>query len=397
MIQRRARRALLAVTLLSLLFFPRPAAAAATATAEPEQFVTEQFEKLNLGELESFIKRVDQDLHNQLSGFSLEKILDSIRRGKLDLNLASVFKSLLDFLFREVLTHSVLLGKLLVLGTILALLEHLQGAFEKNTVAQLAHGIGVLGLLTVALSSFTLALNTGREAIGNMVGFMQSIIPVLLTLMTALGSLTSVALLHPVIFISLNLLGTLIRNIVFPLIFCAAILDIVSHVSERFQVSRLAELFRDGSVALITLFLTLFIGILGIQGVAGAVTDGIGLRTAKFLTGAFVPVVGGVLSDAVEAVMGCSLFLKNAVGVLGTLTLFFMCALPVVKILSAAVIYRLAAALMQPLGAQRLGESLNLLGNYLFIVFAAVAAVGLMFFIALAIVVGLGNFTVMLR
>ncbi|MGB9792079.1 MAG: stage III sporulation protein AE [Thermacetogeniaceae bacterium] len=374
-----------------------PGAACAEGALETSQIINEQFERLNIGELESFIKKIDQDLNSQLSGFSLQGLLERIRSGRLDFNLTNVIKTLLDFLFRQLLTHLSLLGELLVLGTALALLEQLQSAFEQNTVARLAHGIGVLCLLTVALSSFTLALNTGREAIGNMVGLMHSILPVLLTLMAGMGNLTTVALIHPVVFVSLNIFGALTRNIVFPLIFCAAILGIINHISERFQVSRLADLLRDGSVILTTLFLTLFVGILGVQGVAGAVSDGIGLRTAKFLTGAFVPVVGGVLSDAVEAIMGCSLFLKNAVGILGTLIIFFMCALPGIKILSVAAIYRLAAALMEPLGAHRLGGSLTLLGNYLFVVFAGVAAVGLMFFIALTIVVGVGNFSVLLR
>ncbi len=104
-----------------------------------------------------------------------------------------------------------------------------------------------------------------------------------------------------------------------------------------------------------------------------------------------------MLADAVDTIAGCSLFIKNAMGIVGVLAIFFLCALPVVKILSAAVMYRLAAALLQPLGAKELGESLHLMGNCLFLVFAAVAAVGLMFFIALTIIVGLGNFTVMLR
>lgn len=396
--QRSRALAFQITTLLFLLFFLFfPEAARAEEVLDASQLISEQFERLNIGELESFIKRIDQDLNSQLSAFSLQGFLEKIRKGRLDFNLGDVVKALLDFLFRQLLAHLALLGKLLVLGTALALLEQLQNAFEQNTVARLAHGIGVLCLLTVALSSFTLALNTGRDAIGNMVGVMHSILPVLLTLMAGMGNLTSVALMHPVVFASLNVFGALTRNIVFPLIFCAAILGIVNHISERFQVSRLAELLRDGSVILTTLFLTLFVGILGIQGVAGAVSDGIGLRTAKFLTGAFVPVVGGILSDAVEAIMGCSLFLKNAVGILGTLIIFFMCALPGIKILSVAMIYRLAAALMEPLGAHRLGGSLALLGNYLFVVFAGVAAVGLMFFIALTIVVGAGNFSVLLR
>lgn len=365
--------------------------------ALPESLVLEQSSKLNLEDLEAFLNKIDQDLHSQLSKTSLSEIINSIRQGKLDIDLLELFKLLLNFFFRQVMTHSVLLGKLLILGVILALLEHLQGAFEKNTVAKLAHGIGVLALLTLALSSFTLAINTGRDAITNMVGFMQSLLPVILTLMAALGNLTTVALMHPVILFSLNVLGMLTRNIVFPLIFCAAVLGIVNQLSDRFQISRLVALFRDGSVLILSFFLMIFIGILGIQGVAGAVSDGIGLRTAKFITGAFVPVVGGVLTDAVEVVAGCSLFLKNAVGILGAVALLFLCALPIVKILSAAVVYRLAAALMQPLGANQLGESLHILSNCLFLVFAAVAAVGLMFFIALTIIVGLGNMTVMLR
>lgn len=340
---------------------------------------------------------MDEDIYDQLSGISLAELFDDVRQGKLDLELSDIFNALLRYFCREFLTHTSLLGKLIILGALLALIEHLQNAFEQNTVAKLAHALGMLILLTVALSSFAIALNTGRDAIGNMVGFMQAMIPVIMTLMAAMGNLTTVALMQPVIFISSNILATLIQNIVFPLIFCAAVLSIVSSLSERFKVSRLADLIRDGSVLLVSLVLTIFIGILGIQGVAGAVTDGVGLRTVKFLTGSFVPVVGGVLTDAVDAIVGCSLFIKNGVGVIGALAILIMCALPVIKILSAAVMYRLAAALLEPIGARQLSETLHLLGNYLFIVFGAVAAVGLMFFIVLTIIVGLGNFSVMLR
>jgi hypothetical protein len=61
--------------------------------------------------------------------------------------------------------------------------------------------------------------------------------------------------------------------------------------------------------------------------------------------------------------------LKMLLVLLGFWLFLFLCTLPVVKILSAAVMYRLAAALLQPLGAQELSESLHLLGNYLLLVF----------------------------
>ena len=46
------------------------------------------------------------------------------------------------------------------------------------------------------------------------------------------------------------------------------------------------------------------------------------MRTAKFLSGTFIPVVGGMFADAVEVVIGSALILKNAVGLLGVLAIF---------------------------------------------------------------------------
>jgi stage III sporulation protein AE len=280
---------------------------------------------------------------------------------------------------------------------VLALLEHMAGAFEENTVAKLAHGVGLLCLLTVALSSFTLAMDTGRSAIGNMVGLMQSLLPVILTLTAAMGGLTTVSLMHPVIIVAMNLMGALTSNVVFPLIFCAAVLGVVNQLSERIQISRLANLFRDGCGILLSLFITVFLGILSVEGAAGAIGDGVGIRTAKFATAAFIPVVGKIMTDAVDVVVGCSMYAKSAIGIVGAITLVFLCAMPALKVLSAVVVYRLSAALMQPLGAQQLGDALQLLGNYLFIVFAAVLAVGVMFLGMITIVVGLGNITAMLQ
>jgi stage III sporulation protein AE len=364
---------------------------------DPGALIAKQFDQLNLNDLEGYEKQVDSDLQAQLSSFSLVNTLESIRSGQLKLDPKSLLQALAKIFFQEVLTHVALLGKLLVLGTVLALLEHLTGAFEENTVARLAHGVGLLALLTVALSSFTLAMNTGRDAIVSMVGLMQSLLPVILTLTAAMGGLTTVSLMQPVIIVSMNLLGTLIDNVVFPLIFCAAVLGIVNQLSERLQLSRLANLFRDGSGILLSLFITIFLGILTVQGAAGAISDGVGIRTAKFATAVFIPVVGKILTDAVDVVVGCSMYMKSAISIVGAVTLIFLCALPVMKVLSAVIVYRVAAALMQPLGAQQLGDALQLLGNYLFIVFAAVLAVGIMFLVVITIVVGLGNVTAVLQ
>lgn len=142
---------------------------------------------------------------------------------------------------------------------------------------------------------------------------------------------------------------------------------------------------------------TIFLGVMAIQGVAGAVGDSVTFRTAKFATDTFIPVVGGVFSDALEAVIRSSLLMKNAVGIAGVLIIVMILVIPLVKIITIAFIYKLAGAVIQPVGEEKISDCLNGLGNGLITVFAAVATVGLLFFFALAIVVGLGNITVMLH
>ena len=94
---------------------------------------------------------------------------------------------------------------------------------------------------------------------------------------------------------------------------------------------------------------------------------------------------------------GATLILKNTVHIAGILILFFLVVFPLLKILVLVLIYKLAAALIQPLGETDLCDSLNIMGNCLSLVFAAVAVVGLVFYLAITIIAGAGNASFMLR
>ena len=61
---------------------------------------------------------------------------------------------------------------------------------------------------------------------------------------------------------------------------------------------------------------------------------------------------------------------------------FFLCAFPAIKILTLAFIYNLSAAIMQPLGDSPIIACLQTIGKSLVYVFAALAAVSLMFFLS---------------
>jgi stage III sporulation protein AE len=136
---------------------------------------------------------------------------------------------------------------------------------------------------------------------------------------------------------------------------------------------------------------------MSIQGASGAITDGVTIRTAKYVTGNFVPVVGRMFSDASETVVGASLLVKNAVGITGVVILVLLCAFPAVKILVLALIFKASAAILQPMGDSPIIQCLQTIGKNMIYVFAALAAVGFMFFLAITIIITAGNISVMMR
>lgn len=359
--------------------------------------IQKEMESLDFAAVDKYLTEINRDIQSYIPDLNIRELLFKLARGEVAFSFTGIFTGLLKYLFREVVANSRLLGQLMILAVFCAVLQNVQSAFEKGTVGKVAWSVCYLVLFTIALGSFAIAAKTGRQAIEDMIAFMHAMLPVLLTLLTAMGNLTSAALFQPLTLMVLTGISTLIKNVIFPLIFFAAVLGLASNISERFQVSKLAKLLQQWTMGLLGLFLTVFMGFLAIQGLAGSVADGIAMRTAKFTIGAFIPVVGKMLSDALEAVAGTSLLLKNAVGLVGVLAVFFMCAFPVLKILSLALIYKLTAAVIQPISDNQVVSSLNTMGNSLMLVFAAVISVGLMFFFVIAIVVGAGNFSTMLR
>ena len=388
----------LIIFIMYLLLLPTICFASNTADSKDFPKLAEnQLEVLDVREVEKLINQIDEEMTQLMPDFSINKLIQDLKNGEININFQVIINGGIKYLFKEVTANLALMGKLVLLAVICAVLTNLQNAFEKGTIAKLAYAVSFLVLVTLAISSFQMTMEIGKEAVNKMVTFMQALMPVLLILLAALGGFTTTAILHPFILVTLGILSTLFSSVIFPLIYLEAILKIVNNISDKFKVTRLAGLLKEATMFLLGLSFTLFIGALSLQGVGGAVADGISLRTAKFMTGAFIPVVGGLFADVLEAVIGGSLLLKNAVGLVGLVAIGFITLFPALKIIAIVIIFKVAAALIQPIGDSNIADTIQSMGNSLIMIFASVATVALMFFLAIIIIITSANITVMLR
>lgn len=367
-------------------------------TASPADVLVEkQAEHLQTDQVENYWNKLMKEYGGYFPDSQPPKFMDMLLPGKNGFSFKSILSAFANYFFHEVLYNGKLLASIVILTVFSMILETLQTAFERNTVSKIAYAISYMVLLLLAVNSFNVAIGYAKNAIESMIHFMIAVIPLLLTLLASMGNITTVTVMHPLIIFMIHTIGTLIYAVIFPLLFFSTLLHIVSSVNDKYKVTNLANLLRNASVGLLGVVVTVFLGVISVQGGTGAVTDGVTLRTAKFITGNFIPVVGRMFSDASDTVIGASLLVKNAVGIAGVVIIVFLCAFPALKILTLALIYNVAGAVMQPLGSNPIVTCLQTIGKSLVYVFAALAAVGLMFFLAITIIITAANMTVMMR
>lgn len=355
-----------------------------------------QLSQLQLDDVRSYW----EELVNKYGGFLPENqkgsFLDFVKGDK-QFSPKEWLAAFVKFLFHELLANGKLLGTIILLTVFSMILQNLQNAFEQKTVAKVAYAITYMVIMILALNSFHVAIQYTEDAISKMTDFLIALIPLLLALMASVGGITSVAFFHPLIVFLINTSGILVKYFVLPLLFLSALLSIVSTLTDHYKVTQLAKLLRNIGLGALAVFFAVFLGVMSVEGASAAITDGITIRTAKFITGNFIPVIGRMFTDATDTVMSASALLRNTVGIVGVVILLCISAFPAIKVFTLALIYNIASAILQPLGGGPIIECLNIIGKSVIFIFAALAIVSLMFFLAVTIIIAAGNLSLMVR
>lgn len=383
-----------------LLFLFITAYSISTAAADPTQIdilaqsVEEQLRTLNLEELLGFVDSIDPEFQEFVPALNWQTISSQGLKG---LNLIDILNTFVRALFKEVIFSSYLMRQLLVAALLSAVLRQLQLSVEDKGIINIGLLVCFLVIIYIGLQSFRSALALAYQSLDDMVSFMYALLPMLATLVASVGGITSAAIFHPVLIAVVSGVAFLIRTVLFPLLNVSAVVGLLVHISPDFPLTRLSGLLKHLSTMLLSFVFTIFLGVLAVRGAVAPVADGVALRAAKFLTSNVVPVIGSMFANAVEVVVGGSLLIKNTVGMFGMLIIFLLVALPIIKIWAIVLIYRIVAALVEPVSDKRIAEVVGSMAGSLTLVMVSLATVALMFFLTITILVGIGNLAAVMR
>lgn len=235
------------------------------------------------------------------------------------------------------------------------------------------------------------------ESVERMSGGMQGLFPLLLTALSAVGGSAGSALMQPAVVASAGAMVNLIRHVTLPLCVCFAVLTMLCHLGGGLKLNHLCALSHRAANWTLGVGFTVFIGVMATRGFAASAVDGVALRTAKYALDNFVPVVGGLFADTVDTLIGSGLLVQGALGITGLLLLCGWCLSPLCQTFASALIYKLAAALLQPFADGDLTDCIHDFSQVLMLLFVIQLCAAAMYLLLIGQIVGLGSATMMLR
>lgn len=349
-------------------------------------------EKFNIS---GFIKEAEQYLGQNFKNINLTDMLNQAIQGKVDNK--SLSKIVMKLLGEEVISSLKILISILVIIVIHGILKSITDNLENTSISQIIYFVQYILIVTLIMSNFTEIIKIVKDTANNLVGFINVLIPVLLTLLIYTGNIATSTLLQPIILFISNFIGNIIVDVLIPIVLIIVVFSIISKISERVQLNKLSKFLKSSVVWFLGIMLTIFVGVVSLEGTLSSSVDGITAKTAKAAVSSVIPVVGKVLGDVVDSVLGCGVILKNAVGLIGVIVILGICLMPIIKIGTLSIVYSLASAVIQPIADDKIVKLLDEMSGVFKILLGILCALSVLLIIGVTMVVKISNSGMMYR
>ena len=365
----------------------------------------ENEEQLNIEDIGGEAKGQIQTLYDYISKMKtdvellqgldpVDYINTFISEGKGDLSVDTIMKAVVSLFFKEVKSVLALVVSIVTIAILCALLKNLQDSFNNESISQVAFYACYALIIIILSKSFIISLSVAQNVINDVSNFMNALLPILVTMIALAGGVTQAATMDPFVIGAVILIPKIYTNVIIPMILMGFVLEFANNISEEHKITNLCKLMKQCIMWFQGIIVTAFIALLTIRGITSNTMDAVTLKTAKFAVDNFIPILGKTFSDAITSVAGYSLIIKNAISSIGLVVVLLIMLYPIIKLVLMTLIYKISAALVEPVSDSRITKSLEAAGNSMVLIISCVLTVSLMFFILIAIMAQAGTFVV---
>lgn len=230
------------------------------------------------------------------------------------------------------------------------LIAGLVSQFSSSKTVELA---GVVSVAVLLLEPSRSLIELGVETVQDLQSYGKLLLPVMASALAAQGGATASSTLYVGTAILDAVLTAAVTAVMVPMVWMYLALSI-GHASVGEPIlGKLRDLLRWTMNWALKLTLYIFTGYMAVTGVISGTADAAAGKAARIAVSGAVPVVGGILSDAADAVLLAASALSNGAGVWGILTILAIFCAPALRIGIQYLLLKATAAIGETLGGLR--------------------------------------------
>lgn len=333
---------------------------------------------------EDIVDRLDMDAVEKAvdenTELSFKELIKAVVSGE---DISDIIKKDISGIVKKQLSQSRgSIRNIIVLGIICGLINILAQDINDRSVAELINLTGQIIILGIASVSLKNSVGLLQDCIESITDIINSAIPLIMTITVLSGRGVSAG--GAILAMGTETVAKGIDAVVIPLLIMGAVLKIVNIISEREILDRLSELFIGATSWALKICAYAFVFIMGLERISGGA---VGRSAGSVLKSAvkMIPVVGDIVGGAGDIAVTAILAVGNAVGIVLIIVIIIISSIPLIEIGITAFVYKLAAAVLEPVCDKTTIAVIDTIGEANFKVLAALFIVNAMFVMSLAV------------
>lgn len=308
------------------------------------------------------IDKVIDDVEGFEPGYSFEKLVQEITgqtEKSIDNGLLNNFlNKLLETLFGVIVTNKNALLKIIILAVFSATINAFMPLMNKGQVSEYAGMVVEILLITILAASFFSCCDECAGLINGCIDLYKAIIPVFFSAVLITTGNTTVAAYYEVILMVMTVVNAFYKNVFVGLVKMYFLLIICDMVTAKEQFSKMCELFESvikiGGKATIAIF----VGMGSLKGLINPMAD-VYKKNVVIKGLKLVPGIGGTVDAVSDTLMSASLIIKNGIGLAAIIVIISVCFVPILKLLAVSVMYKVTAAVIEPVAHKNIVKVVN--------------------------------------
>ena len=294
--------------------------------------------------------------------FSMKEALIKLTRGERAFSKEAVQEFVYRFFFYQLDQEKELFVKLILLILLSAVFTSFAEVFENNQIGDISFFVVYLLFFTILMDSFSKMSSSLEKTISWMTEMMKGLAPAYYMTVCAASGAASAVVFYEGVLLMVWGIQWLLLTVLLPASGMYVLLQLVNSLSREEMLGKMAELLNTAVSWGLKSLLAAVVGLQIIRNLVAPVMDSVKRGLLSKAAGA-LPGVGNAVNMVTELIVTSAVLVRNCLGVVILVVFVLIGAGPMLHYGILSLLYRLLAAVAQPVSDRRMVRALGTMGE----------------------------------